>query len=429
MMSHLIQIGEVIFMSVYWGRNAEAPCLQRGGPKHGKPALLLSVLSGPALVLGIHLIFANWGLEYIAVMVSSVLSLYLLNDISIRQCLHQSTLCWIDLMLIRLTCCIVYNGLGSTIPISDLPDSYMFLYSLELSVAMGIGRCILYASQSRVSDTENKHKDITSGVLLLVEWGVTLASGWLLDNFWLSAVIALSCLSVIFMVDLVFSLFENYWRARLRAGALIKENQLLCEQYSAIKENYEIKKQLVHDFKNQNILLRQYLKNGQTEAALAYLDTLDEKLADSRTEFYSGVPVIDFILDYKIKEAQKYGVRVDWDIEVHICPLPDIEMCVVMGNLLDNSIEAVCDLAPERRCIHIFMKIVNDAFMLEVGNPYAGKLRKADGRYLTTKPNSDSHGLGIASVEKIVEAHHGSVMITDSDHYFKTQIILYEVSF
>ena len=131
------------------------------------------------------------------------------------------------------------------------------------------------------------------------------------------------------------------------------------------------------------------------------------------------------MLNYKIKEAAKYGIAIETNLDIYFCPLEVTDMCILLGNLLDNAIEAVRYLSEDRRIITIKMKNPNNFFLMEISNPYEGERKKKNGRYVTTKENKDIHGLGLVSVEKIVEKLEGLIEIKDTDHMFTVFISLF----
>ena len=101
-------------------------------------------------------------------------------------------------------------------------------------------------------------------------------------------------------------------------------------------------------------------------------------------------------------------------------------MCVLIGNLLDNSIEAVKKLPKKQRQIEVLFKSANEIFILEVVNPYAGDLKKKNNYYLTTKKeNRQLHGIGLRSVEKIVHNYGGDLEIKDVGHIFRVTVTVF----
>ena len=102
-------------------------------------------------------------------------------------------------------------------------------------------------------------------------------------------------------------------------------------------------------------------------------------------------------------------------------------MCIVLGNLLDNAIEATAPLPLPQRQMQGFMRTPNKTCLLQVKNPYEGKRKKVEGYYLTTKPDKELHGLGLDSVDRIVKKYNGSIKINDNGREFIVDVTIFKV--
>ena len=103
-----------------------------------------------------------------------------------------------------------------------------------------------------------------------------------------------------------------------------------------------------HDFHHHLQTLRSYLASGDMERALNYIDELDENLQNVDTLLKTGNTSADAILSAKIAQAKAHGI--DVNVKAFIPDkllLTDVELGIVIGNLLDNAIEA-CETVPER---------------------------------------------------------------------------------
>ena len=176
--------------------------------------------------------------------------------------------------------------------------------------------------------------------------------------------------------------------------------------------------------KHQHLLLEDYLVRGKKDEALSYLKEMNQSMERTSENRYSGFTVIDFMLDYKIQTAKKEGIDFFLDVQILFCPLKRDEMCILLGNLLDNAIEAVRGLDRENREIRVRMMTPNNMFLLEIQNPYEGVRKKVQERYLTTKSDHNLHGLGLDSVKRIVEKNGGFLEISDENQIFQVNVTL-----
>ena len=201
--------------------------------------------------------------------------------------------------------------------------------------------------------------------------------------------------------------------------------KLLSEQYVFMQQSYEDKRCQIHDILQRDIMVLGMLENRQYEKAITHLKGRIHN-AERGENKYTGLTIIDVMLNHKISAAEHDHIRFNIVADIYTYPLNDNDLCVLMGNLLDNAIEAVKNLPKEQREIEIIMKSPNNIFILEISNPYTGILKKKNNHYLTTKTeNRQMHGIGLFSVEKIVFNYKGEIEIRDDAKRFKVIITIF----
>ena len=226
------------------------------------------------------------------------------------------------------------------------------------------------------------------------------------------------CLFIVFLV------MRYNWEIQYQDQMLRMNYSMMKNQYRLIEEMYNEKRRYLHDMKHQHLLLEDYLVRGKKDEALSYLKEMNQSMERTSENRYSGFTVIDFMLDYKIQTAKKEGIDFFLDVQILFCPLKRDEMCILLGNLLDNAIEAVRGLDRENREIRVRMMTPNNMFLLEIQNPYEGVRKKVQERYLTTKSDHNLHGLGLDSVKRIVEKNGGFLEISDENQIFQVNVTL-----
>lgn len=190
---------------------------------------------------------------------------------------------------------------------------------------------------------------------------------------------------------------------------------------------YTEKRTMLHDSVHQDVLILECLENGKYREAQTYFE---KKLAVTKKKSknrYTGIEVLNLMLNYEIEQAEEKAIRVKCAVEAYLCPVDETELCIIIGNLFDNAIEAVKDLPDEQRQIDFVIQNPNGIFRIEISNPYEGERRKIEHHYLTTKKeNTEMHGLGLMSVQKIVEKYDGLIEINDVDSLFKVDVTFYD---
>lgn len=224
-----------------------------------------------------------------------------------------------------------------------------------------------------------------------------------------------------------FYIIYSSYLAEKRQTQLLGLKYLAVEtQYKYMLENYSTKRRQNHDAVQQYTLLKKYICSDKIKEACDYIDEIQNKINVKGMKIGIGIEEIDFILDCKITEIEKSEIRLRTDLDVCFCPLGHDDVCVLLGNLLDNSIEAVKKIfEKERREIFLKLRTVNNIFLLEIKNPYIGTRRMSNNKYLTTKEDKGLHGLGLESCRSIVESYGGVMEISDENNQFIVQITIF----
>ena len=199
--------------------------------------------------------------------------------------------------------------------------------------------------------------------------------------------------------------------------------EMLKRQYETIQKMYTEKRMMLHDSVHQDVLILEYLQDGKYREAQTYFEKKIAATKKKSKNRYTGIEVLNLMLNYEIEQAEEKAIRVKCAVEMYHCPVDETELCIIIGNLFDNAIEAVKDLPDEQRQIDFSIQNPNGIFRIEITNPYEGERRKVEHHYLTTKKeNTEMHGLGLMSVQKIVEKYDGYIEIIDENQKFKITI-------
>lgn len=177
-----------------------------------------------------------------------------------------------------------------------------------------------------------------------------------------------------------------------------------------------------HDFHNHLQTLKGHLENGQTRRALAYLEQLDKQLMEVDTLLKTGNIALDAILSAKVAQAKSAGIQVAVKANVpEGLLLSDLELSIVVGNLLDNAIEA-CNEASGDRFLRIFMGMKGKMLYFSMLNASGGKLEKKGGLFASCKKGI--HGFGLRRAEAILEEHGGWCKYNSEEGAFTSEFLV-----
>ena len=170
------------------------------------------------------------------------------------------------------------------------------------------------------------------------------------------------------------------------------QNDLITRHCDEVQNIYKTMRGWRHDYHNhiQTLLAL----SGDEEKAKEYLRKLNEDLTQVDKVLKTGNVMVDAILNSKLSLIKSKGIAVHAKAVVPPeLTVSEIDLCVIIGNLLDNAMEA-CLRQPEgeERFIRVFLGILKNQLYLSVSNSVGGEIRKSGKTYLSSK-NSETHGL------------------------------------
>lgn len=202
------------------------------------------------------------------------------------------------------------------------------------------------------------------------------------------------------------------------------QSELIHTHYAEVENMYNQIRGWRHDYRNHIQTMKSYAAEGDLEAIRSYLDALDTDLQTVDTVIKTGNKMTDAILNSKISLARSRDIPVVIDAHIPVAlTTPELDLCVIIGNLFDNAIEASLQLPPEKRMIHIYMDMKQTQLYMSFTNFTATtKKKKINGRFATTK--GSGHGFGLVRIDDIVERHSGYLSRNSEDGAFTTEILL-----
>lgn len=179
-----------------------------------------------------------------------------------------------------------------------------------------------------------------------------------------------------------------------------------------------------HDYHNHIQTMKAYRSLEQNDKLDDYLVRLDADLTSVDKLIKSGNVMVDAILNSKLSLARSRNIAINAKAVVPVeLNISEIDLCVIIGNLLDNAIEACSRISEERnRLIRVYIDIKKDHLYISVTNTSAGKTKKLNGRYVSEK--GPYHGFGLIRVDRIVDKYGGYIKRRDEEGAFTSEIML-----
>lgn len=215
-------------------------------------------------------------------------------------------------------------------------------------------------------------------------------------------------------------IFKNRMNKKMTAF----QADLMDKHYAEVENMYRQVRGWRHDYKNHIQTLKAYMAVNEYDKVNTYLDRLDDDLTSVDTIMKTGSIIIDAILNSKISLANSKKISVIARAAVpENLNISEIDLCIIIGNLLDNAIEACENIESGEKFIRVLISIKQTQLYIYVANTApGGKLTKVNGRFATKK--SGYHGFGLMRVDKMVEKYRGYVRRSSEDGAFTTEILL-----
>jgi signal transduction histidine kinase len=247
-----------------------------------------------------------------------------------------------------------------------------------------------------------------------------------LQNNFVSILISISILLIInIFVFYLYDTLKISYQERLEKKLLQQQNNAYIKQFELINQSQENIRMFRHDMKHHLFTLHTLVEEGNTESALQYLKNTF-KYMDYNTEYAkSGNSVVDSILNYKLQTAKNLGIEVSLTLDIPTqLNIQPFDMSVILGNLLDNAIEATLKLKTNKK-FNVSIEYDRNVLYISMANYYHGTLLYLDNKLITTKEDKKNHGLGLTSVRKSLENYNGTMNIYNKGNMFYIDVLLF----
>ena len=173
-------------------------------------------------------------------------------------------------------------------------------------------------------------------------------------------VCAAAVAAILLCSAILFNLYNKIQEktdTRVKEALYKRQLEYYSKQYQEISRSQAETRKMRHELKNNYILLEALARKGDTESILAYLPQMYETAPQSLTA-HTGNIVVDAVINYRISSAQADNIRFQLSLSIPTrLDISDIRLCGLLGNALDNAIEACLRVPEKDRCITISMQI------------------------------------------------------------------------
>jgi len=251
--------------------------------------------------------------------------------------------------------------------------------------------------------------------------------------------ILIAAASILLSVFITILIFRKRCEKRLESF----QDNVLKKQRDEVQNIYQTMRAWRHDYHNHMQSIKALLSMGKEEELSEYLDNLEKDLDSIDIAIRTGNVGLDAILSSKVSIARKNNIEVNCTAKVpKELKITDVHLCAIVGNLMDNAIEACEKIARNKEksalgleqsqnmdanCqpkpfIRVYIGLFKSQLYISVTNSTSEKRRKKLSELITSK--TGEHGFGLHRIDKIAEKYDGYVNRKNEPGVFATEVML-----
>lgn len=224
----------------------------------------------------------------------------------------------------------------------------------------------------------------------------------------------------------------RHWMIVLTDKRIAAFQSGLVEKYcEEVRNIYQDMRGWRHDYRNHIQMLKAYRSAGKLDKLDNYLSQLDRDLNSVDPLIKTGNVTMDAILNSKLSLAKSLNISVNAKVTAPTqLSVSEIDLCIIIGNLLDNATEACEKLSVENRYIRLYIDVKHAHLYIHLMNAVNGKPSKRNGIFLSDKTDGESgtpvkvHGFGLMRIDRIVAKYGGYLYRAAEEDAFTTEITL-----
>lgn len=217
----------------------------------------------------------------------------------------------------------------------------------------------------------------------------------------------------------LYTKISKYTEIKMEKKFLAEQSQYYLEQCKEVEKLWLNMSAFRHDIKNRYILEKTYLDEGKYEELAKEYENIIGALKSERNNANTGNIFVDAIVNYKASICEENGISFSSSLNLpSSLDVDDTDLSILLGNLLDNAIEANKKIESEK---YIYLKINfdNDRLFIYVENPFNGEVKKSIlNEYQSTKEDHINHGIGLKVIKSVFEKYEGQIDIDATEDKF-----------
>lgn len=209
-----------------------------------------------------------------------------------------------------------------------------------------------------------------------------------------------------------------------RAARLQLENQR--REYEELREKLEQGRRYRHDMRHHLQVLEGLFSQAKSQEGLEYISALNGQLQELAPEVCCANVTVNTLLRSYLGKARACGCKVDVKADIpQRCPVDELDLCVILANGIENAIHACQknEIADDKWINISVATHENGVITLKIENPCQEEIAFGPDGLPKVRP-SEEHGMGLKSVETVVNHYEGILVCERTDGVFTLKAVL-----
>jgi len=221
-----------------------------------------------------------------------------------------------------------------------------------------------------------------------------------------------------------FNAIAEKARLEYQVEAIERQLEMQRQQYAKITEHNDAIKAQRHDLRHHIAAIKGYCSSNNNEGLHLYLEKLLKDIPSDDGIIFCENFAVNAVASHYFSLARKFEINISEKLAIPAENgiVQDSDLCIIIGNLLENAIEACKKVTPGERFIRINSKMNYETLVIAMDNSFSEKLNTLGGIFLSTK--REGEGMGLSSVIAISKKYGGEALFEAKDNVFLSSVYL-----
>ncbi|MGL6292980.1 GHKL domain-containing protein [Eubacterium aggregans] len=220
---------------------------------------------------------------------------------------------------------------------------------------------------------------------------------------------------------------QQYEQQKRREILLEQQIELQVNYYKLMNRNNTEIRKMRHDLDTTMTVLSSYANAEDLYSVQKYLKGLQKNMDLLHQVLYTGNLAINSVVTDKKARANAMGIPMDIQLAIpDELGIDDMDLCIALGNILDNALEAYEREKPKEPYISLNISFVTNHLEIIAENSCVAKVNAQS--FITQKKDRENHGFGLSSIYRISKKYSGFVDIECTEGYFRITLIIFDPS-